>query len=324
MHIFSAARRILRKYWIARYLSLKLQTALGPIYVRWLGLYYAINRSASPPPAYYLNFLRTSSPVARPVLSWPFGRRYDPYSKVELKVCLDGSRDFSDYNEENFLSGDTRYENYDYRNGKVRKEDMGCAALYAFGIESFREAQKLFPETCFEDQVKAVLSNTARKPSHIAEIGCGLGSLTALLVACGVKIDAIDPGSAAQARLAETITTFTKAPLSTFEQQFRFFPTTLGGYMEAVQNYSPLPDTFIFVESIEHIPKEEVLAAVKVMRQIPNCLLIIANAVDFHPIWPDGTGWDHITLVDDNYYDEIAAQGNRTIVRAGSHLVVQF
>jgi SAM-dependent methyltransferase len=277
-------------------------------------IYYAISR-ATPPPSYYLRYVRTSNPVARP------GRVSG--TKVSLRTNPDGSRDFSLYNEQNFLDV-PRFENFDYLHGRVRKEDMGCAALYAFGITSFKEAQRIFPETTFEDQVSAVLGVAARHPKYVADIGCGLGSLAALLIATGVRVDAVDPSPVSREKVYETVTKFNRKSLGDLNGQFRFFSLQAGEYMEAVANAASFPDTFIFVESVEHIPDLEMVRFVEVLRTRGNCSLIITSAVDFHPITPDGTGWNHITLIDDVYYERLSGLAKKRILRAGSHLVLKF
>jgi SAM-dependent methyltransferase len=294
-----------------------LDLSRGLTRVRWLlqRMYYSLDRSAVPPPAYYVQFVRSTLPAARPspIKGKDVGVRTNP----------DGSRDFSGYNEDNFLDV-PRYENYDYLNGRVRKEDMGCAALYAFGIESFQEAQVIFPETHFEAQVEAVQRAVRRQPRYVADIGCGLGSLTALFLATGLQVDAIDPAPIAQDKIRNTIERFTKKPIEKFGSRFRFCHAPLAAYVDSLRHSPNFPDSFVLVESIEHIPKEEMLWALQALKDHGNCLLIITSVVDYHPIEPDGTGWNHVTRVDDAYYEELSSFAKRRVLRAGSHLVLRF
>src|SRR5262249_59052119 len=99
---------------------------------------------------------------------------------------------------------------------------------------------------------------------------------------------------------------------------------TLAQYMEQLMNSSDYPDTFCMIESIEHIPEDETMAAVHQMRARGNCMLIVTNAIDAHPLYPDGTGWNHITLVDDRYYERLSKVARRTVLQSGSHLVLEF
>ena len=278
-------------------------------------LYYAINRSVTPPPSYYLYYTRSSNPVGRPT---PI-RGTD----IGLKTNPDGSRDFSLYDEQNFLDV-PRYENFDYLQGRVRKEDMGSAALYAFGLTSFRQAQRIFPETTFEDQVAAVLRVATRTPKYVADVGCGLGTLSALFVAAGAKVDAVDPSPVGKDRVENTVTRFNQKSLRDLDGRFLFLPLQAADYLEILRNAHEFPDTFVFVESVEHIPSNEMMRFVEMLRARGNCRLIITSAVDFHPIFPDGTGWNHVTLIDDAYYDRLSALARKKILRAGSHLVLEF
>src|SRR3989338_7804435 len=125
-------------------------------YYYWVLFYYSLNRWAAPPPVYYLRYVRSNNPAGRP--------GHPPRGNIEIKKRADGARNFSDYTEAYFLEGTVRFENYDYFQGRVRKEDMGSAALYGFGVGSFKQAQQIFPETTFEDQVRTVLQHAARKP----------------------------------------------------------------------------------------------------------------------------------------------------------------
>ena len=281
--------------------------------------YYALNKQAIPPPSYYLQFVRTSTSIGRP------GKNLI-CRKAVVKTKKDGSRDYSHYDAMHFLDY-PRYENYDYLHGRVRKEDMGSAALYACGVNTFQKAQQIFPETTFSDQVKALIRSSQiyqRQPHYAADIGCGLGSLTALLLACRYKVDAVDPAPIAQQKLFQTIRKFTKKSIRTYKENFVFYSLELHNYMDKIKNSPYFPDTFFLVETIEHIPKQEILYAVKIMKKRGGCRLIITNAIDYHPTYPDGTGWNHITLIDDAYYAELSLLASKKILQAGSHLVLEF
>lgn len=277
-------------------------------------IYYQVRRDLRPPPSYFLNFVRSHNKIR------PNQRR----EAIEVPVALVGnSRDFSGYSRDAFLDS-PRFENIDYLAHRVRKEDMGGAALYAFGVTSFQTAQKLFPETTFRQQVEVVLKAATRTPKKAADLGCGLGSLSALLLACGVAVDAVDPSPAARDEVINTITRFTGKPITSYGEKFRFVPKPLREYFQSIEGSDPFPDTFLCVESIEHMPKDEFMYGVKTMQKRGGCRLIITNLIDYHPILPDGTGWNHITLIDDRFYDEIASFARREVMRAGSHLIVDF
>lgn len=78
--------------------------------------------------------------------------------------------------------------------------------------------------------------------------------------------------------------------------------------------------TVIFCESVEHLFPEqfdEIWSRIE-----SGTRVIFVNWLDFHPIEPDSTGYDHVRLVDDEFYDKIS-YGNRVIFRRGSHLVLE-
>lgn len=77
--------------------------------------------------------------------------------------------------------------------------------------------------------------------------------------------------------------------------------------------------TVIYCESIEHIPATQTFQVRRWMQ--PGSRLIVVNWPDFHPIEATSE-WDHITKVDDELYDRLAI-GARTILRRGSHLVLE-
>ena len=88
------------------------------------------------------------------------------------------------------------------------------------------------------------------------------------------------------------------------------------------------PDTVIFCESAEHIPRKELFTAfeiIKDMLTVTSGLMIIVNWIDFHPIQKNGNAdWNHITTIDDVVYDWLATQAKSVVFRQGSHLVLQF
>ena len=268
-------------------------------------------------PSFYAQFVRSTNPFPRPKSHYGISLRIKKHNRA---------RDYSRYDEKNFFDV-IRYENFDYYHERVRKEDMGCAALYAFGIRSFQKAQELFPETIFDDQVaciKNLCSDVPERPLYVADIGCGLGALTALMLACGARVDAVDPSPFVKTQIEDIITRFTREPMPTYEAYYRYYAMNLESYMSTLIKGNSFPDVFFLVEAIEHIPRKEVFSAIDIMRKKGNCKLIITNVVDLFPIWPDGTGWNHISFVDEAYYDRLSRCAKKEIMRSGSHLVLQF
>ena len=86
-------------------------------------------------------------------------------------------------------------------------------------------------------------------------------------------------------------------------------------------------DTFIFCESLEHIPKKEMAAAFEIIKDMLTAtsgLLVITNWIHFHPIESVDMSWNHMTTIDDATYDLLASHAKSTAFRRGSHLVLRF
>lgn len=131
-----------------------------------------------------------------------------------------------------------------------------------------------------------------REPGLVYSIGCGEGVLERHLENMGCEVIGVDPSCGAdELYRGETL----------------------------IDKYEGGGDTIIFCEAIEHIPADEIE---RIFSLIPvGARVIITNWPDFHPIHPDGTDKDHITLVDDELYDRLSTSGE-IIVRRGSHLVI--
>lgn len=132
-----------------------------------------------------------------------------------------------------------------------------------------------------------------RDPGVIYSIGAGEGNLEARLEKMGCKVYGVDPAPGAKELYKGNI--------------------LLGEYPGG-------GDTIIFCESIEHLYPYQFK---QIWAKIPKgARVIVVNWLDFHPIEPDNTGYDHVTLIDDEYFDKIS-QGQRVILRYKSHLVLE-
>lgn len=132
-----------------------------------------------------------------------------------------------------------------------------------------------------------------RIPKKVYSIGCGEGFMESQLEKLGVEVVGVDPA-----------------------------PGLKGKYLgkTLVKEYPGGGDTIIFCESIEHLYPEQFQ---EIWDKVPTCAwVIIVNWLDFHPIEPDNTGFDHVTRIDDDYFDKISF-GQRVKFRRGSHLVME-
>ncbi len=131
-----------------------------------------------------------------------------------------------------------------------------------------------------------------RNPGIISSIGCGEGVLEAFLERLGHTVVGVDPSPGAQ-------------------QLYR------GTWL--TDRYPGDAGTVLFVESLEHLPVD---VFDDIWQRIPaHTRIVVTNWLTFHPIEPDGSGWDHITRVDDELYDRLS-EGHRVVKRHGSHLVL--
>lgn len=152
----------------------------------------------------------------------------------------------------------------------------------------------LYGRPFWDGQIRAL-----RQPSHVLSIGAGEGFLERWLE-MDPAITVVGVDTSADARrlyLGKTIVETADADLIAWA------------------------DSLLFVESLEHLPRPEIDRIFAAIR--PPCRVIIVNWPDCHPINPDGTGWDHVTCVDDHLFDTLKA-GAAVIVQRGSHLVLDF
>lgn len=131
-----------------------------------------------------------------------------------------------------------------------------------------------------------------RTPRNIFSIGCGRGDLDKRLLDMGYNVVGVDPSPGAKVL---------------------YRGSTL------VDAYEGGGDTIIFCESVEHLFPDQFA---EIWNKIPDSAWVIfVNWPDYHPLRPDNSGYDHVRLIDDAFYDQLQ-EGNRVIFRRGSHLVL--
>lgn len=132
-----------------------------------------------------------------------------------------------------------------------------------------------------------------RDPGVIYSIGCGEGYLEEQLEKMGCEVYGVDPSPGAK---------------------------KLYRGKNLLKKYPGGGATVIFCESVEHLFPEQFD---EIWEKIePGVRVIFVNWLDFHPIEPDSTGYDHVRLIDDDFYDKVS-YGHRVIFRQGSHLVLE-
>jgi len=156
-----------------------------------------------------------------------------------------------------------------------------------------------------------------RNPGRVLDVGCGRGQLEAALIYLGIPFTAIDFSEDAVELTKQTCLKWSGIP-SRDEARFAIHQLELKDVGVLRTNF----DTVVFSESIEHIPEEDFNIALPYFK-LSHARLIIVNKIDFHPIEPDDSGWNHIRRITDEVYDDIAQHGE-VIFREKSHLVVQL
>lgn len=210
--------------------------------------------------------------------------------------------------------------------------NMGAALCYALGATSYDEVRKTLgiddgecrampDNTSAREQAATIRASATRRPRLVFDIGCGRGEIAATLAHLGIRAVAVDPSAAAGGLVRETAGRFYGIPQGGVE-----FVQATG--LAALREYQEKPDTAIFCESIEHIPTDELYKTFEWMRRNAppdvGMRAVITNWPDFHPIRAEPGDWDHVHGVDDELYDRLASMARSTVVRHGSHLVLDF
>jgi hypothetical protein len=219
-----------------------------------------------------------------------------------------------------------------YQQRCIRPYDMGACLCYAYGCTSYDRAREIlcFPpddpwhiphDTDFKKQFAAIKKRATRQPKTVVSIGAGRGEMELLILLDGVRCIPIDPSPVAHELCKRTMAEWGGV------HEFEFINTGAFEGLRKLQSEGVTPDTIIFCESIEHIPRRELmktLALAKKMLSRSSGLLIVANNITYHPIMPHRKVWDHATLIDDALYDRISREAKKVIFRQGSHLVLHY
>jgi len=201
---------------------------------------------------------------------------------------------------------------------------MFAAMCYAYGYDNFRLVEQAFGESAetYREQVSNIKRRQTREPQLIVDMGAGRGELAAAFIYDGVPCYAVDPAPGAAKIIPETLEKWANSPRSRY-----FIHKSLLEGLKELLSFPFLVDTVILCEVIEHVREDEFDEATPLLEQLlseARGLLIVTNWVDFHPIPTDGGGWDHIRVVDDGVYDDLASRARKTIFRRGAHLILQY
>ena len=225
------------------------------------------------------------------------------------------------YNANMYLKNIHQSENKSWYMGIIRPGDMGAAILYALGIRDYASVQRIFDipndptilpgDTNCLEQAQILREHMSRVPELVIDAGCGRGELSATLTYLSVPVIPIDPSRGALELLDTTYEKFYGLKVHEFVNK--------GIYdgLRHVLDSGRRADTVIFCESIEHIEKHEIektMGLIRTMMSERGGLVIITNWHNFHPIKKEPHwGWNHITRIDDDFYDWLESFAKSTV-----------
>jgi len=234
-------------------------------------------------------------------------------------------------------------DNASYRENRLRFGDQFSAICYTFGIHfldvfkhyinlTSRDFDRDLPypndRSFFQFDIINNIYNSKRylrNPKSIIEIGSGRGEIIAFLNYTKMKIpffnyelQSVDVAPEFEKMYNDTCNRLfecelpSKLIIGTLEEKYKEF------------NYDNV-DTIIMSEVLEHLSEDEFWKFLN--HALPylkknNTRLIIVNGLGFWPI--EKNDYDHVWRIDDSVYDQIQALARSTIIRSGSHLVVEF
>jgi hypothetical protein len=194
------------------------------------------------------------------------------------------TQDLSGYTVEYYQRHQAEY--WFKKHGLLRPDEL-AALCYTFGMPFSGHEAYAFRGTPWP-----------REPHLIMSIGAGAGVLEKALEDMGLAVIGVDPSPGAKV----------------LYQGSRLQDDTTG--IEAC-------DTIIFCESLEHIPLEQIRDIWSRINHERFTRVIVVNWPGMFPIPVASDGWDHITRLDDALYDELSEGFNNTVLRWGSHLVLE-
>lgn len=193
--------------------------------------------------------------------------------------------------------------------------DSWPAACYMHGIY---DVPTIFN---IQEQIRYIIKNRKIVPSRILEIGSGQGELSCASGFLGYHIDTIDcNASAAHFHRATYRRFFDEYP----RDNYNLFLTDLDGYTPYIPEDI---NALVLVESIEHIDSSEwkrfYLAILPIMKS-NHATLTITNLKNYWPLGFEGDCIEHISLIDDDFYDNLTADARSVLYRDKSHICLEF
>ena len=208
-----------------------------------------------------------------------------------------------------------------------RPEDQWPALCYAHGIYTVHEFAHAVCDqredwlALISQQLEFLRLNHTRTPCSVLEIGSGSGQISCTLSHLGMQVQTVDVNPHAEefhrARAADM-----------YNNQIGADYHLLLGDLNSVSHCLDLQrvDTVLLIETIEHIYNAEwqqFLQQHQPLFALNHTHLVITN---FQDLWPihGVDGQEHCNTIDDDFYDQLALQAARVVLRDRAHLVLEF
>ena len=224
--------------------------------------------------------------------------------------CLDTTKDFykSMYDYANMFTNNPSPTQFRY-------DDEWPAVCYAHGIFNIEKIDGL------SNQIAHLHANKSRNFNSVLEIGPGRGLISVVLSNMLYSVQSIDCNTASAHFMKATAR---KLYNKITNDTHILYNGDLDSAISLV-NFDIL-DTVILVESIEHIYADEwnrfynrLLPALR--KNKGN--LIITNEKNYWPLGEPGDAEQHISLIDDTFYDNLVKDGT-ALYREKSHICLQY
>lgn len=218
--------------------------------------------------------------------------------------------------------------------------DSVPAISYALGIsweEITSHFTEIYPKVEYSfnedhpytiEHIEQFLTLNKKRNPTILEIGGGRGELSCMMTNIGIPHTSVEACLDADEIYRITGNHFYGDDFKHQSPIAKPFEILLESGEIDLKNY----DTLMFVESIEHIPTENINYIFSKIVSDFTGRLIITNDIYYHPIIgslddPDNHAAnieEHVATIDDDLYDSWCKLAKRTIHRNGSHLVLEF
>lgn len=219
-----------------------------------------------------------------------------------------------------------------WEKGMFRYGDQCAAIAYALGYQNFEEVKEVLrfegigkwfsPQISGSDQIFRLCDFHTREPRGILEIGGGRGEVSLGFQLLEVNVQLVEPSPDLYKLIDLTREKFNFTQEDIPIKEIPLLRVINLPLSKAISEIDwDIIDTIIFIESIEHIMKEEFERFYEVLKAKFKGLMIIVNWIDYHPITLNPP-W-HIRRIDDTFYNRLCKDGHR-IFRRGSHLVLKY